>query len=323
MRRLALAALAAAAAITLSPADAAAQTRITLKSAAAGSSYYVMTVQLSEVLRQATNGQITATVEESQGSVQNLREAPRRPGNFVFTTPPALIKNALEAKAPFNDGADYKSVRALWLMPPVTMHWIVRGDAGVNDLKDMAGKSFVAGGRGTFTERQAMAVFKELGIAEQVRFSDVELNAAVAAMRNRQIDGFASGSSHPTAHVQELAATMSIKLLSMTPQQLKIVMDQDPSAAPVTIAAGTYQGQTQPVETVGIPVGAYTTTQMPDEVAYEITRIFWQKREEMAKVNPWWNAVAPTQLAQIGVTLHPGAARYYREAGISIPDAMR
>jgi uncharacterized protein len=317
-----LAAGALAAGLFLAP-SAHAQQRVTLKSASSGSSYYVMTVQLSEILRTATNGRITATVEESQGSVQNVREAPRRPGNFVYTAPPSTVRDAQSARAPFTDGADYAAIRTLFVMPPVTMHWIVRADAGVSDLKDLAGKRFIAGGRGTFTERQSMAVFRQLGIADQVRFSEVELNAAVAAMRNRQVDGFASGSSHPTANVQELAATLPIRLLSMTPDQIRMVIEQDPSAGPVTIAANTYTGQAQAVNTVGIPVGAYTTAAMPDDIAYEIVKIFWERREEMGRVNPWWNAVARTQIGGIGVKLHPGALRYYTEAGVTLPAGMR
>jgi uncharacterized protein len=311
-----------AAGLAASPA-AFAQQRVTLKSASSGSSYYVMTVQLSEVLRAATNGRITATVEESQGSVQNVREAPRRPGNFVYTAPPSTVRDAQAGRAPFTDGGDYASIRTLFVMPPVTMHWVVRADSGVNDLKDLAGKRFIAGGRGTFTERQSMAVFRQLGIAEQVRFSDVELNAAVAAMRNRQVDGFGTGSSHPTSNVQELAATLPIRLLSMTADQIRMVVEQDPSAGPVTIAANTYNGQTLAVNTVGIPVGAYTTAAMPDDVAYEIVKTFWERREEMGRVNPWWNAVARDQIAGIGIKLHPGALRYYTEAGVAVPAGMR
>ena len=59
-----------------------AQSRVTLKSASAESSYYVMTVQLAEMIREQSDGGVTPTVEESQGSVQNVREAARRPGAF-------------------------------------------------------------------------------------------------------------------------------------------------------------------------------------------------------------------------------------------------
>src|SRR3546814_19901030 len=78
MRRLVARFALAASVFAFAAGAAQAQTRITLKSATASSSYYVMMVQLGEVLRAETKGQIQATVEESQGSVQNVKEAAKR-----------------------------------------------------------------------------------------------------------------------------------------------------------------------------------------------------------------------------------------------------
>jgi TRAP transporter TAXI family solute receptor len=317
-RILALAALAA-----LAAAPVAAETRVTLKSANAGSSYYMMTVQLAETLKAATQGAIAPTVEESQGSVQNVKAAPRRGPGYVFTSPPSLVRQAQKAEKPFEGETGYETIRTLFVMPSVTMHWVVRGDAGIERLEDLAGKTFVPGGRGTFTDRQSRAVFKLLGIEDQVKTREVELSGAVAAMRNRQIDGFATGSSHPTSHVTELASSMPIKLLSLTDAQLAAITGADPGVTRVVIAKGTYPHQEKDVQTVAIPVGAYTTAATDDATAYAITKAFWQRKDEMAQQNPWWAAVAPADVAALGVTLHPGAARYYAEAGVAIPDAMK
>lgn len=322
MRRPYAIAAAAALAVAVGAGAADAQTRLTLKSAAAGSSYYTMMVQLSEVLRDATGGAMSATVEESQGSVQNVREAPRRPGAFVFTSPPSLVRNAQAGRQPFDDGAAYGDIRTLFVMPAVTMHFVVRADSGIQGLQDLAGKRFVEGGRGTFTQRMTAGLLTELGIADRVTTSDVELNAAVNAMRNRQVDGFATGSSHPTTHVQELSATLPIRILSLTPEQVAMAQKVDAGTAPVTIAAGTYPNQAEAVQTVGIPVGAYTTAGMDEETAYRLTRTFWERREDMARTNPWWGGVSLDDVAKIGIKLHPGAARYYRERGVQVPQEM-
>jgi TRAP-type uncharacterized transport system substrate-binding protein len=111
-----------------------AQTRVTLKSATAGTSYYVMTVQLGEALRTATGGKISATVEESQGSVQNVKEAPRRAAGYVFTTPPGLIRDAREGKKPFEGESGYDDIRTLFVMPGITMHFVVRGDSNITSI---------------------------------------------------------------------------------------------------------------------------------------------------------------------------------------------
>ncbi|MBM3572395.1 MAG: TAXI family TRAP transporter solute-binding subunit, partial [Alphaproteobacteria bacterium] len=169
---------------------AAAQTRVTLKSAATNTAYYHMTVQIAEALKSATQGQIQATVEESQGSVQNVKEAAKRPGAFIFTSPPGLVQSAVAGKKPFEGESGYDAIRALFVMPAITMHWVVRADAGVRSFADLAGKDFVAGGRGTFSERQTIAVFKLLGLEGKVKLVEVELAAAFNAVRNRQVSGF-------------------------------------------------------------------------------------------------------------------------------------
>ncbi len=321
MKFVRLAAIAAAAALLSGTAQA--ETRVTLKSATAGSSYYQMMVQLGEALKGASNGQIAPTVEESQGSVQNVKEAPRRTGNYIFTSPPSLVKSAQEGKKPFEGETGYDNIRTLFVMPGITMHFVTRADANVSSIADLAGKTFIAGGRGTFTERQSLALFKLFDLEGKVKVAEVELSAASNALRNRQVDGFASGSSHPTGMIQELASTTSVRLLSLSDDELKKVLDNDPGAGRIVIAADTYPGQTQPVQTFGLPVGGYTTTAMSDDAAYQITKIFWTQREAMAKTNPIWGSVALDQVAPLGVKLHPGAAKFYAEQGVVIPDTLK
>ncbi len=59
-----------------------AETRITYKSSSAGTAYYQMGVELSEAIREGTNDDIVLTLEESQGSVQNVMEVMARQGNY-------------------------------------------------------------------------------------------------------------------------------------------------------------------------------------------------------------------------------------------------
>jgi len=312
-----------AAVALLAAVSARAEERVTLKSATAGTSYYIMTVQLAEAIKAASNGQLQPTVEESQGSVQNVKEAPRRTGNFIFTSPPSLIKAAQAGKKPFEGETGYADIRALFIMPPITMHFVARADSGINNIADLAGKTFISGGRGTFTERQTNALFKLLDLDGKIKIAEVELSAANDALRNKRVDGYASGSSHPVALIQELAATTPIKLLSLSDEQLKKVLDSDASAGKIVIAPNTYQGQKDAVQTFGLPVGAYTTTKMDNDTAYQIVKIFWTQRADMAKQNPWWSSLTPDQVIALGVKLHPGAVKFYTEQGVKVPDALK
>jgi TRAP-type uncharacterized transport system substrate-binding protein len=94
---------------------ASAETRVTYKSAKSTSSYYQMAVQIAEGMKAGSNGDIMVTVEESQGSVQNVMEVIGRKGNYVFTTPPVLVKLARGGAAMFKDKANprFDEIRAI------------------------------------------------------------------------------------------------------------------------------------------------------------------------------------------------------------------
>ena len=322
MFRNSLAAALAAAAVVAGPAlivaeGAAAETRVTFKSAKSGTSYYQMAVQIAEAMKAGTGGAIIVTVEESQGSVQNVKEAANRSGNYVFTTPPALAQAAMAGKGEFEpkDPA-FDALRSLFPIPFLTMHYVVRADSGVTDFAGLAGKDFIIG-KGSFGASEAAKNFESFGVAGKVNLVDVELSAAVPALKNGQVAGFATAGSYPAPNVMEAAAGTGVRLLSMTDAQVAAT-----GRTRLVIPAGTYPGIDEDVVTTSLPVGAYTTSAMDEDTAYQLTRTFWEKKAEMAKANPWWTGVTPVMLETLGAPLHPGALKYYKEAGFEVPGGL-
>jgi len=267
MFRNSLAAALAAAAVVAGPAllvaeGAAAETRVTFKSAKSGTSYYQMAVQIAEALKAGTEGAIVVTVEESQGSVQNVKEAANRSGNYVFTTPPALAQAAIAGKGEFEpkDPA-FDALRSLFPIPFLTMHYVVRADSGVTDFAGLAGKDFIIG-KGSFGASEAAKNFESFGVAGKVNLVDVELSAAVPALKNGQVAGFATAGSYPAPNVMEAAAGTGVRLLSMTDAQVAAT-----GRTRLVIPAGTYPGIDEDVVTTSLPVGAYTTSAMDEDTA--------------------------------------------------------
>lgn len=296
-----------------------AETRITYKSAKAGSSYYQMGVELAQAIKQGTNGTIIMTVEESQGSVQNVMEAATRTGNYVFTTPPSLVTRAMTDSGPFEKkpSPKYQDIRALFPIPSLTMHFVAHKDSGINSFADMAGKNVLIG-KGTFSASEGEKYLKLFGLDGKVNLANVELNNAVPALKNKQIDAFVTASSFPAPNVIEAAASSPVVILSMSDAEIA-----QTGATKVTIPAGTYKGQDQDINTTSLPVIAYTTTEMSDDVAYELTKTFWQERARMGETAPWWKGVTPQMLANIPGKIHPGALRYYQENGFALTAANR
>ncbi len=297
--------------------NAAAETRVTYKSAKSTSSYYQMAVQIAEAMKAGSGGEIIVTVEESQGSVQNVKEAVNRSGNYVFTTPPGLVRMALAGERMFEpkDPA-YEEIRSLFVIPSLTMHFVVRADSGVDDIAGLVGKDFIIG-KGSFGAREAAKNFELFGLKDKINLVEAELNDAVPALKNGQVDGFATAGSYPAPNVMEAAAGTRIQLLSMTAKQLAAT-----KRTRLVIPAGTYPGVDYEVTTTSLPVGAYTTTAMDEETAYQLTKTFWEGKAKMGAANPWWNGVDPEMLSTLGSALHPGALKYYKEAGFEIPEDL-
>lgn len=311
-------AMAALAALALGTTAASAETRVTYKSAKAGTSYYLMGVQIAEAVKAGSKGAIIVTVEESQGSVQNVKEAAARSGNYVFTTPPGLVASALDGKKPFEPkDAKLERIRALFPIPSLTMHYVVREDANVKTFADLAGKSMVIG-KGSFGATEAVANFKTFGIEGKVKVIDIELSGAGAAVKNRQVDGFVTASSWPAPNVVEVAAGTKVRILSMTDAQVA-----ESKRTKIVIPKGTYPGIDADVVTTSLPVVAYTLADMDEATAYQLTKTFWESKATMAKANPWWTGVTPDMLAVMNGKLHPGALRYYTEAKIAVPDQLK
>ncbi|WP_186395073.1 MULTISPECIES: TAXI family TRAP transporter solute-binding subunit [unclassified Stappia] len=312
--KLAIAGLAA-----LVPLSASAETRVTYKSASAGTSYYQMGVQIAEAIKAGTDGGIIVTLEESQGSVQNVMEAAVRPGNYVFTTPPGLVGQAQGAKGPFDGKGNPKfdEIRALFPIPSLTMHFVMSADSGVTDFAGMEGKSILIG-KGTFGATEGAKYLELFGLKDKVKLADVELSNAGAALKNGQIDGFVTASSWPAPNVIEAAAGTGVTLLSLSDEQVA-----ETKRTKTVIPAGTYAGQDQDVVTTSLDVVAYTTTAMDDDTAYQLTKTFWEQKEKMSADAPWWAGVTTDMLASISGKIHPGAQRYYAEQGVALTDAQK
>lgn len=295
-----------------------AETRVVYKSAKSTSSYYQMAVQIAEAMKAGSNGDIIVTVEESQGSVQNVMEAAVRPGNYVFTTPPALVGAAVKAAGPFKDKGNPKfaEIRALFPIPSLTMHFVMSEKSGAKSFADLEGKTVLIG-KGSFGAREGEKYLKLFGLEGKVNLADVELSNAVPALKNGQIDGFVTAGSWPAPNVIEAAAGTGVTVLSLSDDQIA-----QTKRTKLVIPAGTYTGQDADIVTTSLPVVAYTTTAMDDATAYALTRTFWDQRAKMGESAAWWKGIDAAMLANITGKIHPGAVKFYKEKGFPLTDAQ-
>ena len=143
-----------------------------------------MAVEIAEAMKKGSSGNVIVTVEESQGSVQNVMEAIGRTNNYVFTTPPVLIKLARGGKAMFKDKSNprFDEVKALFPIPSLTMHFVMSKSSGVTNFGEMEGKTILLG-KGSFGAKEGAKYLKLFGLEGKVKLAEVELSNAVPALK--------------------------------------------------------------------------------------------------------------------------------------------
>jgi uncharacterized protein len=311
-------------ALSVAPAEAAvADPPLALRAGKADSPYHALAVELVEALGLPGGNAPAISLEESQGSVQNVIDAAQEPAPHLFTAPPNVISDARRGNKPYGKNPRYADVRALFPIPSQTMHWVVRKDGDINSFADIPGHTFVPGPRGSFGERQTATVLKVLGLEDRAQLIDIDSNATGAALSGNQIAGFATSGSYPIPGLTVLANAVPIRLLSLTPDQVSRERASDGTTVGATIPKGTYPGVDEDVLTVALPAGIYTTRRLSNADAYRITKTFWTNLPALRENAPAWRSVTPALLSALGAKLHPGALKYYREAGIDVPTKLR
>jgi uncharacterized protein len=296
---------------------------LALRAGKADSPYHALAVELAAALGQPGGNAPAISVEESQGSVQNVIDAAQEPAAHLFTAPPNVISDARRGNKPYGKNPRYADVRALFPIPFQSMHWVVRKDGDINSFADIPGHTFVPGPRGSFGEQQTATILKVLGLEDRAQLIDIDSNATGAALTSNQIAGFATSGSYPIPGLTTLANAVPIRLLSLTPDEVKRERASDGTTVGITIPKGTYPGVDEDVLTVALPAGIYTTRRLSNDDAYRITKAFWTNLPELAQNAPAWRSVTPDLLGTLGAKLHPGALKYYREAGIDVPAKLR
>lgn len=296
-----------------------AQTRLVVKSARAGTSYYALAIGMAKAMMTVPG--IEVSVEESLGSVANVKEARTR-SDFIFTSTSDLVAQAFKKNKPFEEGG-YERIRTLWAIPGVTVHWVVRADSGVENIRDLEGKRFIPGGIGTATERLTRLILKVYGLEGKVDLPAVDLKEGVDAVVNRRAVGFTTGSPFPTPMVMEITATTPVRFLEMGEEEFKKLVETDPTYSLTTIPSGTYRGIDHDVRTVASPVLTYTTDDLSEEIAYKITKAFWENRKILAEAHPIGGYLDMEGIVHGVARIHPGALKYYKEVGIEVPPSLK
>lgn len=291
---------------------AAQKSSITLGSTNSTSSHYAVAVAMSKAIKEALP-KANVSVIETGASVDNVRRLSRGEIDIGLVAVDTGIQ-AISGKGSF-DGRAVKDLVAIYAYDASVLNIAVRLDANVKNIKDLNGKKFNAGIRGSGAEMLTREAFAILGI-EPV-WAPGSVKDAVEAIQNRQIVGYAKYGTGTgiDATLRELQTSTEMRLVGFTEEQRKQVESQVKGVGFTTLPENMFPGQPAVLTPVVPIVYAGRTATLDDATAYAIAKAIYENRRFLIETWPHLKdfdfKAQALSVEKLGFPLHPAAKRFW------------
>lgn len=280
-----------------------------------GGTYYPLGEGIASILNRHSPG-ARASSSPTGGSTENARLISLGEADFGWAAADVVYYA-------FNGGREFDAplvnLRTVSAGHSSAGHFVVRADSPIQSVADLRGRSIGVGAAGSSNAQAAIEWLTTYGIDESdVSLQYISTSATVDALRDNTIDAGFQLSGVPSSGWQALASDHPIRFLSISDEMMAALNERLPFYAAEIIPAGTYEGQTEDVQTIGVKVILITRDDVPAIQAYEMARALTEYNDELTAAHPNGAAWDGTFAADAGfVPFHPGATAYFEKAGIS------
>lgn len=311
-----------AAAFALVAAPAVAQMQLSIATGGTGGVYYPMGGGLAEIINNNIDG-YSAAAEVTGASVANMGLIATGDADLALALADTVAQ-AYTGTGRF-EGQQLPMIRGLASMYANMVQIVTLEGSGIRTLGDLVGRRVSIGAPGSGTEVNAQQILEANGITyDMIDEQRLNFNETADALGNGDIDAGFWSVGAPTSSILNLATTQSIVMVELNADEMAAALDANPIFAMTTLAGGLYNGVDQPVAVLGVPNVLTVSSEMDEELAYQITRAMFENIADLQAVHPAANqTTVEFTLAATPVPLHPGAIRYYEEIGATVPDRLR
>ena len=213
-----------------------------------------------------------------------------------------------------------KKLRAVFSVYPEAFHIIVGENSGIRSWDDLKGKRVNIGNPGSGQRLMMEALMKARGTnrGDFAQATELFSYESVEALCDGKIDAFGYVSSVPATIATEAADRCNARIIDLNSTAEKQLVNDNSYYAFATIPKGTYKTTTSDVTTFGLMATFVTSTDVPEEVVYEVTRAVFENLDEFKRLHPSFANLDPRKMVKdaLSAPLHQGAVRYYREKGL-------
>ncbi|MCW5771773.1 MAG: TAXI family TRAP transporter solute-binding subunit [Rhodospirillaceae bacterium] len=254
------------------------------------------------------------TIQALPGAgISNVRAVQQGKADIGFGNSITTV-DAIAGNKPFNE--PHKNVCNVATLYPQYFQLVVLANAGIDSIKDLKGKSLTTQVKGNTGELITQHILKVAGLSYgDMKVSYGSYTDSVSQMQDGHAQAFTLGTAVPSGAVMNLAASRDIKLLDLS-QFLPAMQKINPGYTLVTVKAGTYPKQDKDVKVIGYATHIVASCKLADDKVFAMTKAMADHIKDMAAINKGMAALTPAVMAEnIGVPLHPGARKFYQQAG--------
>ncbi len=261
---------------------------------------------------------LIASAVSSRGSVDNVNAIISGLRNSGFAQSDVAYwaytgTGTMDGKEP---AKDLRTIAALF---QEHIHLVALKKSNINSVKDLKGKRVSLDEPGSGTYVDAKLILESNGLStNDVKAEALKGKAATDALRNGKVDAIFVVAGFPTGAIVELASAVDIKLVPIDGAGAKTLTSKYGFFSESPIPSGTYEG-VDAVNTVAVGAQWFTSAKEDTNLIYKITKALWNKesRKLMDVGHAKGKTITPdTALSGVGVPLHPGAEKFYKEVGL-------
>ncbi len=221
------------------------------------------------------------------------------------------------------EGKAHPKLRIVANLYPEDLHLVLPKGSSINNLGDLADKRVGIAQAGSGTQVAVLQMLEAWGVTRD-NMSEAELNNSQSAERlaDGQLDAYFYAAGWPVAAMVQLASTKGMALHSFTEEDLQKINGIIPAYIPSKIPSGVYEGVDNDVLTPAVSALMVVSSDLSEELVYGITKAMWNENTRKlldnghAKGKQITSETALDGVAALGVPLHPGAEKFYKEAGL-------
>ena len=312
-----LAALAALGALVFAGAVQAAQERVSIATGGTAGTYYPIGGAIAQAV--SKGGKVQATAETGNASVANLNLLGKGEIEIAFAQNDTSFW-AYNGQNMFKE--PLKNLRGVAMLYPEHVQVLVAKDAKIQNINDLKGKRVSVGAAGSGVEADVRALFEVAKLQYgDMKVDHLDFGATTNRFKDNQIDVGFVVAGFPTASIMDLTTTKDVGLLSFDDAFLAALKKAHPYFVASTVPKGTYRGIDKDIKTPAVMAMLVTHDKVKEDVVYEFLKSMYAGIEAVHNSHATAKQITLAN-ALNGITLpvHAGAAKFFKEKGLKVPD---